>query len=134
MGLLRKRTGQLTSVKIKRSLVEGLLEVSRELHPKEFIALLRARKGVIAEVVVPPFSVYGIGESSFPLHELPIDMSLVGSVHSHPSGDPRPSKQDLNVAFTFGLVHLIISYPYAGIENVHAYDKDGNPLKLVVVD
>lgn len=134
LNFLRRGKKRLSTVKIRRELAEGLLEVSREVYPKEFIGLLRAEKGVISEVVIPPFSVYGLGESSFSPYSLPVDLSLVGSVHSHPSGDPHPSKQDVNVAFSFGVVHLIITYPYAGFENIHAYDKDGNPLKILLVE
>jgi len=131
--LFRKRK-RLSTVKIRRELIEGLLEVSKEVHPREFIGLLRAEKGVISEVIIPPFSVYGLGESSFSPYDLPIDFSLVGSVHSHPSGNPLPSKQDMNIAFSFGVVHLIITYPYSSPENVHAYDKEGNLLKLQIVE
>ncbi|MBS7288821.1 MAG: Mov34/MPN/PAD-1 family protein [Candidatus Freyarchaeota archaeon] len=134
MNFLRRGQKRLSAVKIKRELAEGLLEVSKEVYPKEFIGLLRAKEGVISEVVIPPFSVYGLGESSFSPYSLPVDFSIVGSVHSHPSGDPHPSKQDVNVAFSFGVVHLIITYPYAGFEDIYAYDKDGTPLKLLIVE
>ncbi len=123
----------LSTVKIKKEVAEGLLKVSREVYPKEFIGLLRAEKGVISEVIIPPFSIYGVGESSFSPYRLPVDLSIVGSVHSHPSGEPAPSKQDINVAFSFGFIHLIITYPFIGFENIHAYDKEGKPLKVEVV-
>ncbi|MEM1512666.1 MAG: Mov34/MPN/PAD-1 family protein [Candidatus Jordarchaeales archaeon] len=134
MGFLSREKKRLSTVKIRRALVDGLLEVSREVHPREFIGLLRAERGVISEVIIPPFSIYGLGESSFSPYDLPIDPSLVGSVHSHPSGDPRPSKQDVNVAFSFGFVHLIITYPYSCHENIYAYDKEGKPLKLIIIE
>nr|HDO80335.1 metalloprotease [Candidatus Bathyarchaeota archaeon] len=131
----RKRAKKISLVRVKREVAEGLLEISRELYPREFIGLLRAdNKGVISEVIIPPFSVYGAGEASFSPYMLPFDLSIVGSVHSHPSGIKFPSKRDVNVAFSFGVVHVIVTYPYTSLNDIYAYDKDGNPIKIVIVE
>ena len=83
------------NVTIKRELLEMLLEGAKTLHPKETIVLLRGKVSKdsisVSEVVIPPLATYGSGFSSFPTHLLPMDFSIVGVAHSHPSGSLRPS-------------------------------------------
>jgi len=120
------------NVTIKRELLEMLLEGAKTLHPKETIVLLRGKvtKDVInvSEVVIPPLATYGSGFSSFPTQLLPMDFSIIGVAHSHPSGSLRPSVGDLN--HPFGKITLIIASPYLGKENVAAYDRNGNGLTI----
>ncbi len=87
-------------VRIERQVMESVLDYAKACHPKEGILLLRGKlrkdKTIIEEVVIPPLSVRGSGFSNFPLHMLSIDFSIVGTMHSHPSGALRPSTTDLN--------------------------------------
>jgi proteasome lid subunit RPN8/RPN11 len=62
---------------------------------------------------------------------LPMDFSLVGTVHSHPSGNLAPSAGDLN--YSMGRVIVIVAFPYQGNENVAAYNRDGKKLNLQVI-
>jgi proteasome lid subunit RPN8/RPN11 len=120
------------TISISRRLLEAVLEGARRLHPKETILLLRGRKekGVIqvSDLVVPPLATYGHGFASLPLHMLPIDFSLVGTVHSHPSGNLNPSTADLN--HYFGVILMIVCFPYSSDENVAVYDRNGDKLPL----
>jgi proteasome lid subunit RPN8/RPN11 len=134
LGLSESETYRLSRVRIKRDVVEGILEASRNVHPREFIGLLRAEKGMIAEIVLAPASVYGQGLSQFCPHMLPFDFSIVGSIHSHPSGSSMPSAEDLNSMFNFGFVHIIATFPYHGFQSLHAYDKKGKPIQLEIVE
>jgi len=122
------------NVTIKRELLEMLLEGAKTLHPKETIVLLRGKvtKDVInvSEVVIPPLATYGSGFSSFPTQLLPMDFSIIGVAHSHPSGSLRPSVGDLN--HPFGKITFILASPYAGKEDVAAYDRDGKRLMILV--
>jgi proteasome lid subunit RPN8/RPN11 len=118
----------MVQVRIERSVIEGILDFAKACHPKEGILLLRgkAEKSTvnIAEIVLPPLSVRGSGFSDFPLHMLPIDFSIVGTMHSHPSGALRPSATDLN--HFYGRIMIIVAYPYESEKDVIVLDREGN--------
>jgi len=84
----------------------------------------------VSEVLVPPSATYGRGFASFPAHMLPIDFSLVGTAHSHPSGNPTPSAEDFNRSM--GKVILIVAFPYRKRDVAVAYDREGRRLKLQI--
>jgi proteasome lid subunit RPN8/RPN11 len=117
---------------VSRRLLETILENARTVYPREIILLLRgkAKKGrvEITDIIIPPLTTRGRGFSSFPTHMLPMDFSLIGSVHSHPSGNATPSVEDLN--HFFGRVMMIVAYPFLGEENVAVYDRSGEQASL----
>ncbi|TRO48676.1 hypothetical protein E2P47_02590 [Candidatus Bathyarchaeota archaeon] len=59
---------------------------------------------------------------------LPMDFSVVGTVHSHPSGNINPSNLDLN--HFFGRILMIVGFPFFGKEDVAVYDSNGEKLQL----
>src|SRR3989304_467127 len=83
------------TVSIPRNLLDTILEGAKQLYPRESFLLLRGKKskGVISvsNLIVAPFAVHGNGFASFSPHMLPMDFSIVGTVHSHPSGNTKPS-------------------------------------------
>jgi len=103
-------------------------------HPNECILILKGKSKnrhiVIDSLVIPPFSETGPTFAGFPNSFLPLDFSYVGIVHSHPAGSAEPSLEDLNNFF--GLVSLIVKSPYED-EDVFAWDRDGNPVKLTII-
>ncbi|MEM1981426.1 MAG: Mov34/MPN/PAD-1 family protein [Candidatus Hadarchaeales archaeon] len=119
-------------VVMDRQLLEALLEGARRLHPREILLLLRGRKEKgeveITEFLFPPFSARGKDFASFSVQALPLDPSLVGTAHSHPSGNLSPSPTDLNRFF--GKVMLIMGFPYLNEENVAVYDGKGRRIPL----
>jgi proteasome lid subunit RPN8/RPN11 len=121
-------------ISIDKELLEAILEGARRLYPRETILLLRGRKNKksieITDLLVPPLASYGRGFSSLPLHMLPMDFSLVGTAHSHPSGNISPSHADLN--HMFGVVLLITGFPFRNEENVAVYNRSGQKLTLQV--
>ena len=123
-----------TKVTMPRELLEMIQESARHLHPRETILLLRgkASKNVInvSDVLVPPLATYGRSFSAFPAHMLPIDFSIVGAAHSHPSGNLKPSVEDQN--HSIGRIMLIVGFPYQGKESVAAYNRSGERLALEV--
>jgi len=123
-----------TSVSIRKELFETLLESAKVLHPKETILLLRGKANRdainVSEILIPPLAMHGKGFSSFPTHMLPIDFSIIGVAHSHPSGSLQPSVGDLN--HPFGKITIIMASPYKGRESVAAYDRDGKSLTILV--
>ena len=123
-----------TEVNISHKLLTSILESAREAYPKEAILLLRGKqkKGriEITDLIIPPLATRGMEFASFPPHMLPMDFSLIGSVHSHPSGALRPSTQDLNHAF--GRVIMLVGYPFLGVENVVVYNHSGDQIPVQV--
>jgi proteasome lid subunit RPN8/RPN11 len=61
---------------------------------------------------------------------LPMDFSIVGTVHSHPSGSLTPSDVDFN--HFFGRILMIVGFPYADEQNVAVYNSHGEKLSLHV--
>jgi proteasome lid subunit RPN8/RPN11 len=120
---------------VPKEIFEMVFESARRVHPRETIFLLRGKKKGnswnITELVIPPAATRGLGFSGFPMHMLPMDFSIVGSVHSHPSGNISPSVEDLNRSL--GKVIVIVGFPYRGSENVAVYNRDGKRLVLHVV-
>ncbi len=120
---------------IDSEILGTILESGRRLFPKEKILLLRGKRTKdtinVTELVVPPLATYGDGFASLPLYMLPVDFSIVGTVHSHPSGGKNPSVEDCN--HMFGLALMIVSFPFAGEKDVAVYDYRGEPLSLQVV-
>ncbi len=102
-------------------------------HPNEGILILRgkAKKGLIFVdgLVIPPFSYSGPTFAGFPHSFLPFDPSYVGTVHSHPTGQAKPSVTDLHNFF--GFVSVIVQAPYED-GDIFAYDRDGNPLEIAI--
>ncbi len=121
-------------VSITQETRDGILSFCKMNHPDEGILILRGKSKhgnvFIDALVVPPFSETGADFAGFPNNPLPLDLSYVGIVHSHPSGSARPSLTDLDNFF--GLVSLIVKSPYED-DDIFAWDSQGNEIPLVVV-
>ena len=113
---------------------DGILSFCKMNHPNEGILILRgkSKRGdvYIDELVVPPFSETGADFAGFPHNPLPLDLSYVGIVHSHPSGTAKPSLTDLDNFF--GLVSIIVKSPYED-DDIFAWDSDGRELPLIII-
>ncbi len=116
-----------------RGLLEALLGFAREGHPREVIVLLRGRaeRGVIhvSDFLLPPFGLGGRGFAQFPVHMLPIDFTIMGTAHSHPSGALRPSAADLNNFY--GRVMMIMARPYT-LRDAAFFNSRGEQVPLVL--
>jgi proteasome lid subunit RPN8/RPN11 len=123
-------------VSMRRELLDTIFEGAKRLYPKESILLLRGRKTkniiLITDLLVPPLASYGRGFAHIPLHMMPMDFSVVGTVHSHPSGNFMPSSTDLN--HFFGRVLMIVAFPFLSEKNVAIYNHSGERLILDVTD
>jgi proteasome lid subunit RPN8/RPN11 len=97
---------------IRHALLSLLLELGRDSHPNEFVALLRERDGIIEELNMLPGTITGENSASLFLDMMPLDTHLAGSAHSHPNGVLRPSNADIKFFPRSGRFHLIIGYPY----------------------
>ena len=121
---------------LKRSVVNSILTYAQMAYPKEGILLLRGHatppETVISEVVIPPRAVHGFGFANFPWHMLPIDRSILGTAHSHPSGTLRPSIHDLN--HYYGRIMIITVYPFHSQHDLGAFDRNGAIVNYDIVD
>ena len=121
---------------LKRFVIEDLLSYACGSHPRESILLLRGKVSkdevFVNDTVIPPLATHGEGFSAFPLHMLPIDFSIVGVAHSHPSGVLAPSTDDLNQFY--GKIMVIVAFPYHSERNIAVFDRDGRALTFRVVD
>lgn len=111
-----------------------LLEVAKNIHPNEMIVLLHGRvngdTAVVEEISFPPQSIYGEDFSSFNPYLLPIDHSILGIAHSHPSGVGRPSFEDLDNFM--GKIMVIVTAPYEDEQDIHVIDSEGRPIAFIV--
>ncbi|MEM3774768.1 MAG: Mov34/MPN/PAD-1 family protein [Candidatus Bathyarchaeia archaeon] len=125
-----------TTVSISQTLMEAILENAKLLYPKETILLLRGEKSKdaikITGLIVPPLATYGQGFANIPTHMLPMDFSIIGTVHSHPSGNLMPSPADLN--HFLGKILMIVGFPFADSRNVAAYNNEGERLTLEITE
>jgi proteasome lid subunit RPN8/RPN11 len=123
---------QEPAVLFSQGLLQEVLSGAKNLYPKETILLLRGRKRKdvieITELVVPPLATYGRGFADVKLHMLPMDFSIVGLLHSHPSGNLTPSSTDLN--HFVGRILVIVGFPFLDERNVAVYNRDGEKLLL----
>lgn len=122
------------TISIDHELLMTIFEGARRLCPRETILLLRGKKKknmiTISELVVPPLANYGQGFAQIRLHMLPMDFSIVGTAHSHPSGNLSPSPADLN--HFIGVVLMIVGFPFKDEKNVAIYNRAGEKLALQV--
>ncbi|MEA2054524.1 MAG: Mov34/MPN/PAD-1 family protein [Candidatus Thermoplasmatota archaeon] len=120
---------------IERSCIDLIKESARSVYPKEFAGLLSVGedKGIISEVVLLPGTISGDSHAIFQLHMAPVDYSIVGTVHSHPSPYPTPSDADLHLFEKYGKVHIIVARPYDD-NSWKAYNFKGKDIKLEVVE
>ena len=128
--------GNNLNVSVSAALLGSIFEGAKRLYPKETFLLLRGKKSKdtirVSDLVVPPLAVYGYGFANLPFHMLPMDFSMVGTVHSHPSGNINPSSVDLN--HFFGRVLMIVGFPFVSAQNVAVYDSKGERLQLQVTE
>ena len=123
-------------IELTKPLAESLLAYSKDQYPNEMLVLLRAKRSKdtmrIHQVVFAPFMASGHAEATFNPYQVPIDASIVGTAHSHPSGSDKPSLQDL--LHVYGSIMMIVAYPFVGADDISIYDHRGNPLSWDLVD
>jgi proteasome lid subunit RPN8/RPN11 len=131
----RKQSVQPVSWKITSSCLSMILESAKSVYPNEFIGLLRVEQKhphTIYEIVLLPGTVSGNSHAMLQLHMRPFDLSIVGTIHSHPSGFYYPSSADRQLFQKYGRVHMIVGYPYLE-KTWMAYDSWGNQIPMTVI-
>jgi len=122
------------TVHIPSNILDAIYAGAKELYPRESFLLLRGKKskGIISvtDLVLAPFAAHEKGAVHFNPYMFAGDFSIVGTVHSHPSGNNSPSDTDLN--YFFGRVLMIVGYPYEGKSCIAAYDSNGDKVPIDV--
>ena len=121
-------------MKIRKTALDFALGVSREIYPREFSGLLRGSEKQIEEILVLPGTIFGENFSVQRRDMAPLDSSIIGTIHSHPGENSSPSRADLKFFKKLGQVHLLICYPHHSLEDVYAYNREGEKVKLEVAD
>jgi proteasome lid subunit RPN8/RPN11 len=124
------------TVHIPKDILDTIFSGAKQLYPRESFLLLRGKKskGIIKinDLVLAPFAVHGEGNVHFNPYLFSGDFSLVGTVHSHPSGNISPSHVDMN--YFFGRILMIVGYPFEGKNCVVAYDSNADKLPIEITD
>lgn len=119
---------------ISRRTLDSALAAARSSYPNEFGGVLRAEPpGVIGELLLIPGGTAGRRHANFHLYMLHADLSVVGTVHSHPSGALHPSDADLQLFRSWGRRHIILGAPYSK-GCWRAYDGNGQETTLTVLE
>ena len=127
-----------TSVRIEipQDILDAIYAGAKQLYPRESFLLLRGKssKGVIkvADLVLAPFAAHGNGSVRFNPYLFSGDFSLVGTVHSHPSGNISPSNVDMN--YFFGRILMIVGYPFEGQKCIAAYNCKAERLPIQITE
>ena len=131
----KKENKEKRQWKITRSCLDLILECSKSNYPNEFGGLLRVdsnNKDTINELVILPGTVSGETHAIFRFNMLPIDFTIVGTAHSHPSVSFHPSDADLLLFRKYGKVHIVAAYPFT-LSSWKAYDYDGNEINVSIL-
>jgi proteasome lid subunit RPN8/RPN11 len=134
--LLGNNKQEFLEVHIDAALIEEIINIARESHPNEFIALLEGK--IEKEALKIKGLVFLPGETSnegavMQTFMKPLSTGTVGSVHSHPGYNASPSNADLYFFSKNGLFHLIIAEPYDRY-SIRAYNTMGSEIGYKIIE
>ncbi len=138
MGFFRKKKKKYPKQKewkITNDCLDLIFACSKDVHPNEFGGLLRVDdtlKDTITELMMLPGTIHGDSHAIFRLHMMPVDFSVVGTIHSHPGPSANPSKADLALFSKHGKIHIISASPYNS-SSFKTYNQKGEEIKIKIV-
>lgn len=121
--------------KIEKNCLDLILECSKDNYPKEFGGLLKVdadAEHTISEIILLPGTISGGSHAIFKMHMRPIDFTLVGTVHSHPSPSNNPSQRDLELFSKYGKIHIITAHPFNS-SSWKGYNYNGSSVEIEVI-
>ncbi|HOL68772.1 MAG TPA: Mov34/MPN/PAD-1 family protein [Methanothermobacter sp.] len=126
---------QIKRIQVDSQVIDEIIETARNVHPREFAALLEGK--VVDESLNVKGLIFLPGETSnegavMQTLMLPPFASTIGSVHSHPTPNNNPSREDLHFFSKNGLFHMIIAYPYRE-DTIASYDRYGNKITFEIL-
>lgn len=106
--------------------MKSLQALARNAAPNEIAGILLGSRETVYDFIIVPGE---FRESSVIMKwdALPIYVNAVGTFHTHPSGDVRPSRADRAVFARSGRIHMILSGEAFG-----AYDSSGKESEIAV--
>jgi proteasome lid subunit RPN8/RPN11 len=123
-------------VHIDAKIIDEIINIAREAHPNEFVALLEGkiedRSLKIQGLVFLPGETSNQG-AVMQTFMKPLSTGTVGSVHSHPGYNASPSNADLYFFSKNGLFHLIIAEPYDK-HSIRAYSTMGAEIRYNTIN
>jgi len=127
---------KIKRIKVDSRVVDEIIETARNVHPKEFAALLEGK--IEDDSLHVKGLIFLPGETSnegavMQVLMLPPFTSAIGSVHSHPTPNNNPSREDLHFFSKNGLFHMIIAYPYRE-DTIASYDRYGNTIDFEILE
>ncbi len=124
------------TIEIPQDILDTIYAGAKQLYPRESFLLLRgkSKKGIIkiTDLVLAPFTAHGHGTVHFNPYMFSGDFSLVGTVHSHPSGNISPSDVDMN--YFFGRILMIVGTPFEGRNCIAAYNCRAEKLPIEITE
>lgn len=117
-------------VKIRKDVLEIILEGARNAYPNEFFAILFGDEVIEGIYIIKIES--GRNFVRFLQNSIPLSPKILGTVHSH-LGAAKPSPQDLDAFRRLGKIHLIVRYPFRSLEDVVAFSGTGERVRICVV-
>ncbi len=124
------------TIEIPQDILDTIYAGAKQLFPRESFLLLRgkSKKGIIkiTDLVLAPFTAHGHGTVHFNPYMFSGDFSLVGTVHSHPSGNISPSDVDMN--YFFGRIMMIVGTPFEGRNCIAAYNCRAEKLPIEITE
>lgn len=120
--------------KISKNVLLSIMELSKAAYPNEFSGLLVGVPDTktITDIYIIPLTINTPTSSIMRPSFIPLSLSIIGSVHSHPSFSSKASFADLNF-FQSKHINIISRYPY-GFSDFTVYDSKGEEIKLSVLE
>lgn len=120
---------------VKKEVIEKIIDLAKQAYPKEFVILLEGEfenKQLLINDVL--FNTYQASNNATSMKlDLPITSKIIGTAHSHPGYSNAPSGADLTFFNKYGMVHLIIAYPF-NMNTIGMYNPYGNIVGFYVND
>ena len=115
--------------KIKKSLIEDAKFSAINFLPYEFMCFLAGdlKKHIINEIVFLP-TTNSKNSASINLNIIPFDNSIIGSMHSHPTGNATPSFADLKFFQKYS-INAIIGVNYQNTI-INFYNNKGEKITI----
>lgn len=133
---------------VAKGVLDGCLNAASETYPNEFVALLVAEHSSEVEFKRPRERVYDSyiitsyyvlpGTENTPTSaaiknvNIPVSARIVGSFHSHPSGNVQPSAEDSSL-FRRYPINIIAGYPYT-FDSLGVYGPDSSRINIDFVE
>ncbi|MFA5745328.1 MAG: Mov34/MPN/PAD-1 family protein [archaeon] len=119
--------------KIKKNIVLSIMELAKAAYPNEFSGMLVGDKDdkIIDDIYIIPATTNNLFSSSIRTDLVPMSLSVIGSVHSHPNNYSHPSTADLRF-FSSKSINIIAHYPYSP-ESFVAYNSKGEEMSVKII-